>query len=194
MPLFVFFLLDGFYPEVGYAHSHAVVEADTSVFDFGSETRHTAHLLGYGDGVRVYFVYQPIGEGEVSNGVLVLSAVVVIAVSTESLAQSVVVVKHGGYSVETESVETEFFEPIFTVGEQEMDDLVFPVVETERVPSRVFAAVVSVKKLVGSAVETSQSLDFVFHGMGVNDVHDDGDTVSMGFVDKVFQLVGSAEA
>ena len=86
MPLFVFFLFDGFYPEVGYAHSHAVVEADTSVFDFGRETRHTAHLLGYGDGVRVYFVYQPIGEGEVSNGVLVLSAVVVITVSTESLA------------------------------------------------------------------------------------------------------------
>lgn len=39
MPLFVFFFFDGFYPEVGYAHSHAVVEADTSVFDFGSETR-----------------------------------------------------------------------------------------------------------------------------------------------------------
>lgn len=78
-------------------------------------------------------MYQPIGEGEVSNGVLVLSAVVVIAVSTESLAQSVVVVKHGGYSVETESVETEFFEPIFTVGEQEMDNLGFSRSRSERV-------------------------------------------------------------
>ena len=129
MPVLVFFLLEEFDPVVGDAHCHAVVESDAAVFDFDGEAGHAAHFLGDGDGVWVDFVDEFVGEGEVYDGVGVLVAVVVVGVGAEGFSEAVVVVEHGGYAVEAEAVEAVFLEPVFAVGEQEVEHFVFAVVE-----------------------------------------------------------------
>lgn len=112
------------------------------------------------------FVYEPVGQCEVGNGVFVLSAVVIVAVTAEGLAQSVVVVEHGGYAVEAEAVEVKLFEPVLAVGEQEVYHFVFAVIEAERVPRGVFAPVVAVEELVGAPGRNGPTLRFRFSPRG----------------------------
>ena len=104
-----------------------------------------------------------------------------------------VIIEYGGNTVEPEAVESEFVEPIFAVGEEEMDYLVLAVVETERVPCWVFPTVVAIEILIVRAVEPSQPFYFVFDGVGVDNVHDYGYTLFVGFVDERFQVVGCTE-
>jgi hypothetical protein len=67
----------------------------------------------------------------------------------------VVVIEHRGNAVEPEPIEPEFVEPVFAVGEQEVDYIVFSIVETQRVPSGVLSPVVAVKVLVVRAIEST---------------------------------------
>ena len=53
--------------------------------------------------------------------------------------------------------------------------------------------VAGIEILVGVAGKIAQTLDFVLHGMRVNDVHDDGNALGMGRIDKGLQLLGCAE-
>ena len=82
-----------------------------------------------------------IGKGKITNGIDILIAIVVIAVIGESGAQSMVVIQHGSYSVETESIKFKFFEPIFAIGEEKMQNFVLAVIETKRVPSLMVSAI-----------------------------------------------------
>ena len=54
----------------------------------------------------------------------------VIAIVGESFAQAVTVIKHRGDTIEAEAVKMELFEPILTVGKEEMYHFVFAIVET----------------------------------------------------------------
>ena len=92
MPVLVLLLLEELDPVVGDTHRHAVVEAHAAVLDLEGEAGHAAHLLGYGYGVGVEFVYELVGEGEVGYGVGVLAAVVVVGIRAEGFPQAVVVV------------------------------------------------------------------------------------------------------
>ena len=105
-----------------------------------------------------------------------------------------VVVEHRGDAVEAEPVEVELVEPVFAVGEQEVNHFVLAVVEAERVPRRVLPPVVAVEILVVGAVEAAQTLDLVLHGVRVHDVHDDGDAAPVSVVDEGLQVVGGTES
>ena len=135
-----------------------------------------------------------VGQGEIGDGVGVLAAVVVVAVAAECLSEAVVIVEHGGDTVEAEAVEVELFEPILAVRQQEVHHLVLAVVEAERIPRRVFAAVVAVEVEVVGAVQTAEAFVLILHGVRVHDVHDDGDAGSVSGIDERTQLVGGAEA
>ncbi len=120
MPLFVFFLFDGLYPVIGDTHGHTVVEADAPLVIAHCQSRHAAHLFGYGYSLWIHFMDKYIGQSEISYCGGVLRAVIIIFVRAERFAQPVVVIQHRGHSVEPESVEPEFFQPVFAVGQQEM--------------------------------------------------------------------------
>ena len=92
MPIFVFFLLDGLNPVVRNTHRHAIVEAHTALLEWQCQARHTAHFFGYGDSLRIKFVNKLICKGEIYYGVNILTAVVVVAISTECLSEAVVVI------------------------------------------------------------------------------------------------------
>ena len=55
-------------------------------------------------------------------------------------------------------------------------------------------AVTGIEILVGVAGQVAQSFHLVLHGMGVYDVHDDGNAVLVGRVDEFLQFLGCAEA
>ena len=50
-----------------------------------------------------------------------------------------------------------------------------------------------IEVLVGVAGQIAQSLDLILNRMGVDNVHDDGKTVSVRLVNQGFQLFGGAE-
>ena len=65
-----------------------------------------------------------------------------------------------------------------------MDDLVLSVVETEAVPRRMLAPVATIEVLTRIACQIAQSLCLVLHGMALNEVHDYGKSLRVGFVDE----------
>ena len=104
------------------------------------------------------------------------------------------VVEHAGDAIEAEAVEVEFVDPVAGVGEEKVEDFWFAVVEAAGVPGGVVAAVAGVKVLVGGAVEAGEAFVFVFDGVGMNEVDDDGDAGFVCGVDELFEFFGGAES
>ena len=104
-----------------------------------------------------------------------------------------VVVEHGGNAVKTETVKMVLRLPEFQVGQQEVDDLVFVVVEALGAPGTVIALAALVEELVGSAVKFVQALPGVLAGVGMDHIQQHGDAHFVGGVDEHFQLLGLAE-
>ena len=195
MPVLVLFLLQGLDPVVRDTHGHAVVETDAAVGKGNGQAGHAAHFLGNGYGRGLELVNQDIGQGEIGDCVRVLTAIVVVAVAAEGLAQAVVIVEHRGHTVKAEAVEVVLLKPVLAVGQQEVEHLVFAIVKAQRVPCRVLAAPgVGVEIKVHRAVQTADALVLVLHGMGVHDVHNHGNSHAVGIVDELLEFLGSAEA
>ena len=74
-----------------------------------------------------------------------------------------------------------------------MNDIVLAIVKAKTVPSRMLVAVTGIEILIGVTGQIAQSLDLVLYGMGVNNVHDDGNAHPMGSVNKGLELLGRAE-
>ncbi|MPM30093.1 hypothetical protein SDC9_76636 [bioreactor metagenome] len=72
-----------------------------------------------------------VGQCQITNGIQVLSVVVIIIIPGEALFQAVTVVQHGGYTIETETVESIFLHPVFAVRKQKMEDFIFAVIKAK---------------------------------------------------------------
>ena len=194
MPVLILLLLEGLDPVIGDTHSHPVIEADTAILELDGKSGHTAHLLGNGDSVGIDSMYQEVGESEIGYRVGVLASVVVVAIAAERFSKPVVIIEHGGHAVETETIELEFLKPVFTVGEQEMQHLVLSVIETEGIPRGMFPTVVGIEIEAACTVKSPETLILILDGMGMDDIHDYGDSQLMGAVNEALQLLGGAEA
>ena len=75
-----------------------------------------------------------------------------------------------------------------------MEDFGFAIVEAAGVPGGVITAFTGVKILIWGAVEAGEPFVFVFDGVGVNKVDDDGNTGLMRGVDELFELFGGSES
>ena len=115
LPVLVTQFLNGLDPIIWDVHGHAIVETKTTVFELGSQSRHTAHLLSNSDGVGIHLVNQAIGQREIANGIVVLATIEVVGIATECLAQSMTVIEHRGDAVETEAIKLIFLKPITAV-------------------------------------------------------------------------------
>ena len=193
-PVLIPLLLDSLDPKVRNVHGHAIVEAVTAVFKPGGKSRHTTHFLGNREGPRIHLVYQLVGQSQITDGVVILMPVEIVAIVAESLTQSVAIVEHGGHSVKAEAVEMILFQPVLAIRQQEMYHFIFSIIKAKAVPRRMFVAVAGVEILVGVARQVAQSLHLVLHGVRMYDVHDDGYAGGVGRVDQGFQFLGRAEA
>ena len=105
-----------------------------------------------------------------------------------------VVVQHRGDAVEAEAVKLEDLQPILTVGEEEVHDVVASVVEAQRVPSGMIAARTFVEEERAGAVIACQPFDLIAYGMTVHKIHDDLEACSVSSIDERLQFVGRTEA
>ena len=71
------------------------------------------------------------------------------------------------------------FHPIAAVREQEMDYLIFAIVEAEAVPCWMLVPIARIEELVGIAAEIAQSFHLILDGMRMYDVHDYCHTIFM---------------
>ena len=75
-----------------------------------------------------------------------------------------------------------------------MNDVVAPVVEAQRVPSRMITTRTFVEEECARAVIACQPFDLIAHGMAVHEVHDDLETSCVSSIDERLQFVGRTEA
>ncbi len=104
-----------------------------------------------------------------------------------------VVIQHARHTVKAETVEAVFIKPEFAVGEQKMQYFVLVVIKAQGIPCHMFTAGSVVEILIGSSVKTGKSLQLIFDGMGMHDVHDHRYPFSMGFIDQHFQFLRRAK-
>ncbi len=193
-PVLVGDLLDELDPVVRNPHGEAVVEAETAFFRRGGQPGHAAHVLGHDQGIRSQAVDHPVGQRQVGQRIFVDVVVEVVGIGAKASIEPVVAVEHAGDTVEAESVEPVFVQPEAAVGQQKMQDLDLAVVEAARVPGPVQPPRPVVEVLVQGAVEAAEALDLVGGGVGVNQVHDHRDPLTVGGVHQGLQVLGGPEA
>ena len=93
-----------------------------------------------------------------------------------------IVVQHGGDTVEAEAVEMVFLHPEFQVAQQEMQHLGLIVIEAFGAPGGMVALRAVVEELPGGAVEQVDALQRVAHGVGMHHVQQHPDAHFMGLV------------
>ena len=192
-PVFISQFLDGLYPVVGDVHRHAVVEPISTVLIACCQSWHATHLFSDGDGVGIHLVDEEVGEGEIADGIVILMTVEIVGIATEGFAQSMTVIEHRGDTIEAEAVETILFHPITAVGEQEMNNLILAIIETEAIPGGMLVAVTRIEELVGVAGKVTESLHLILHGMRMYDIHDHRETHLMGGIDEFLQFFRGAK-
>ena len=94
LPILIAELLDALNPIVGDVHGHAIVKSITTVGNGCSQSGHTAHFLCNGNGILVHLVDELVCQSKIADGVVILMAIEIVAVSAEGLSQSVAVIEH----------------------------------------------------------------------------------------------------
>lgn len=77
----------------------------------------------------------------------------------------------------------EFLQPVLAVTQEEMEHVIFSVIETEAVPSGMFVTVTFIEELIGVAGEVTESFDFILDGVAVDYIHYDGESHLMSGID-----------
>ena len=193
-PLLVALFLQPFDPVVGDTHCHPEVEAQSAGLVWSRKPGHSAHVLGNGDGIRVYFLDQHRRKRQIGDGILVHAGIEIIVIAAEILAEAVVPVKHAGDPVETESVQMIFLHPELAVGKEEVLGLVLSIVEASRSPGRMPALRALVEIEVFLSVETPKALSLIVHAVGMHYVHNHRYAPGMGVVHEMLEFLRSAEA
>jgi len=79
----------------------------------------------------VDFMDEAVGQSKVADGIIIFMSVEVITIVAESLSQSMAVIKHRSDTIKAETVEMILFQPVFAVGEEEVENLIFSIVKAE---------------------------------------------------------------
>ena len=192
-PVLIYLFFDCLDPVIRNIHSHAVVESVTTIFYFCSQSRHTGHLLSNRYRFWIHLMNHFISQGQITDSIIILMSVEVISVITERFTQSVTIIQHRRYTVKTESIEFIFFQPVFTVRQQEVNDFILAIVKTKRIPRRMFTTPSRIEILVRITGKITQSFYLILHCMGMNNIHNNSDTHSMSSIDQLLQLIRSTE-
>ena len=75
-----------------------------------------------------------------------------------------------------------------------MNDIIFAIIETKTIPSRMHTAIAGIEVLMGIAGKIAQTFYFIFYSVRVDNIHYDGNTLLMSCINECFQLFGSSES
>ena len=84
-------------------------------------------------------------------------------------------------------------EPVFAVGQQEMDYLMLAIVETERIPLVMLSTVARIEELVRISAKVAQALVLILYSVRLNKIHNDCNTVLVSLVNESLQFLWSTE-
>ena len=185
--------LDCFDPHIRQTHAQTVVKADTAIRNGQSHAGHTGHILGDGNGVGVHLTDQLVGQLQVGDCFRVGVVGEVLVVGVEVGTQTMVMVEHGGDTVETEAVEVVLGHPELQIAEQEVQNAGLAIVEALGAPGGVLALVAVMEELPGGAVEHIDALGSVLDSVGMDYVQQNPDAQLVSFVHQVLQVLGLAE-
>ena len=178
---------------VCHTHGHAEVESHTKGLEGGGQAGHARNVLGDGEPGGIHFLHKARGQGQVDDGVLVHAAVKVKVIIAEILAQAVVPVQHGSNPVKAEAVYVVLLHPVFHVGQEKVAGFVLAVIEAAGAPGGMASLRAAVEVQVVAAVELGEALGHVVYAVTVHDIHDDGDSLSVGVVHQGLELLGRTE-
>src|SRR3989339_932819 len=75
-----------------------------------------------------------------------------------------------------------------------MNYLILTIIKAFSIPGRMISLSPTMKKLMSSSIKTAQSFHFIFYSMRMDDIHDNFKAISMGLINKCFQIIGGTEA
>jgi hypothetical protein len=102
---------------------------------------------------------------------------------------AVVEIQHGRDRVDAEPIDVELVQPVERVGDQEIADLVAPVVEHERAPVGVLTAARVFVLVEGGAIEPPQG-EVVLRKVRGNPVQDHAESLLVAVIHKEAEIVG----
>ena len=120
-------------------------------------------------------------------------AIEVVTVIAERLSQTVAVVEHRGYTIEAETIEVVFAEPVLAVAQEEVHHLILTIVEAETVPSWMLMSVARIEVLVRITGKIAETFHLVLHCMRVNDIHNDSYAILMGCINERLEFLWGSE-
>ena len=169
------------------AHVPLEGEAETSLFRRFCDTRPCGGLLSDHHGTGEMSGEDTVQMAEELDSLEVLVLAVLIR-NPVSVAAAVIKVEHGRDGIYTETVNVEVFYPVEGVGDQEVFDFIFAVIEDLGSPVRVLAFSrirVFIERLT---VEVGKSVG-ILREVGRNPVEDDTDSLFMEVVHKVHEFL-----
>mmetsp|Transcript_29626 Transcript_29626/g.71148 ORF Transcript_29626/g.71148 Transcript_29626/m.71148 type:complete len:352 (-) Transcript_29626:192-1247(-) len=194
VPLVVRLLLEHLDPQVGQGHRQPIIKTKPALRHRPAQGRHPTHILRHSHRrARAQPVHQVIRQHHVHAALHIRGRAEILVVSPrESSSQPVVVVQHGGDSIEAEAVETVVVDPPPQIREQEAHDLPLPVVKQLRVPSIVVALGPPVGVAVIRPVLLRDPVQGVRGHVRVHQVHQHDDPHAVRGVHQALQVLGGA--
>ena len=124
-----------------------------------------------------------VSKPQIGHGIFIYISAEVVVVRTYARTKAVISVDHARHTVEAVPIELEGIEPIATVGEKKMEGLDLTVIEESGIPRWVFtpSPLMEIKGI--GPVKPTQSLQLILNGMGVNEIHNDGDAERVRRID-----------
>ena len=193
VPVFVTQVPYGVNPHIRQPHTQPIVESDAAISNGQAHTGHARHIFGNGHGHRIHLTDHLVGQLQIGDGLCMGIVGEILVIGVEVRAQAVVVVEHGGDTIEAEAVKVVLGHPEFQIAQQEVDDAGLAVIKALGVPGRVIAFRAVVEELPSGAVEHIDALGGVLYGVGVHNVQQDSQAHLMGLIHQVFQIIRLSE-
>ena len=104
VPVFVTQVPYGVNPHIRQPHPQPIVEPDAAISNGQAHTGHAGHIFGNGHGHRIHLTDHLVGQLQIGDGLCMGIVGEILVVGVEVRAQTVVVVEHGGDTIEAEAV------------------------------------------------------------------------------------------
>ena len=129
----------------------------------------------------------PTYQHEINNS-LFISAIpkVLVVASREASANAMMLVHHTCDAIKPETVKLVFVHPETKIAQQEAQDFVMAIVEKAAVPEVVASLAAFVEVEMVSAVKLVDTVENILACVRVDNVKEDGDTQTVGCIDKFF--------
>ena len=188
IPILIVVLLQVTDPQIRISHCQTVIEADSSLFDRNTHTRHTGHILCNRQSLRIQLMNQVICQRQIRDclDICIHGKILIVAVKTGSKA--VIQIQHAGHAVKTEAIEMIFIHPELQIRKQEMENLILSIVKQLGIPCAVISSLSCMEELIVRSVKLIDSFPGVLGRVGMNDIQQNTDAHAVRLIYQVLQI------